>query len=435
MIPEKTMYFSKSIKAKMMTFSRTKPGLIVFVLFFFLLTIFPVNPQLTRENLYWAYVRNAYQHIRTSYYREVSEETLVQGAADGMNGILPQPVNIGYNWMHLESLFFQQSKKFPGLAGKLAEASIDGMVKSLNDPYSVLLTPEKIRVLNNQDNCGIGIEMGGKNGRVVVIAPLPGSPAEKAGMKNGDIIAAVNGVSTLEKGLYETAMLIDGRPGEKIKITVIRNGNRIDCYPVFSRFSIDPLYCCLLTNNIGYIRVRLFNGKIFDEFTGKLKSMRGKKVKGLIIDLRNNPGGDFMESLRLAARFVPEGNLVWVKRRDTEPQPRYSGSGEKFPVPVVVLVNEGSASASEVFAAALVENDKALLMGRPTFGKAAIQTQYKLTGGALLNITTETYLTPKMNNIEGTGIKPRIILDDCSQKDDPVQDSAVKQAWKYLNNL
>ncbi|MCD4786524.1 MAG: S41 family peptidase [Candidatus Eremiobacteraeota bacterium] len=399
----------------------------------FLHTI-PAFAQQSREMLLYSYIMRVRELIKSSYYKPVSDEVLVRGAIDRMRKVLPSiKTPSKYDWRILENYYLGYSQKHPSLAGKLGEAAIDGMVDSLRDPYSVLLTPSKRKILEGGDGSGIGLELGYKKGKVVVIAPIVGSPAKKTGLKSGDRIVAINGRSVRKKSLYETSMLISGKRGQKISISVIRNGRKHTFHPRFAPLEIDPIKYSLLSKNIGYIRIGLFSGKILREFQYALNVMKKKKVRGLIIDLRNNPGGDFMEALRIAARFVPDGVLVWVIKKAGRPMPKKSVSGEKFNAPVVVLINEGSASASEVLAAALSENNRAVLMGRKTFGKGVVQTVYNLTGGARLCLTTEKYLTPKKRNIQDVGLMPKIVIKSAGQNVDPTKDGFVIKAWKYLD--
>ena len=390
--------------------------------------------QRSGEMLYYGYMKKVRDLIKRDFYKPVQDETLVKGAFLAMKKILPsmkEPPN--FKWNSLQSYYLGYSQQNPQIAGKLAEAAIDGMVNALKDPYSVLLNPAKLAILEGGDGSGIGVEVGYKNGKVILIAPIVGGPADKAGLKSGDWIVAVNGKSVKNASLYQTSLLIKGRKGDRINITVIRNGKEMTFRPRFCSLNIKPIHYSLLSKNIGYIRIGVFNGKIYLEFYQALNRMKERKVRGLIIDVRNNPGGDFDESLKMAARLVPKGVLVWTQTKGGKPVPKESGSGSTFPAPVVILVNEGSASASEVFAAAVSENGKGVTMGRKTFGKGVVQTEYRLIGKTRLNLTTHQYLTPKKKNINGKGLKPMIPLKNATQSPNPTKDDFVLRAWKYLD--
>lgn len=390
--------------------------------------------QSINELICYSYMQKVRNLILTDFYKPVDDAVLVRGAVSSMKKVLPSIENPpGYSWKNLETLYMNYARRNSSLAGPLAEAAIDGMINSLNDPYSVLLTPERMKLLEGGDGSGIGVETGFRDGGVFIIAPIVGGPADKAGIKSGDKIVSINGKSVKGKTLYETSLMIKGRKGEKVNLTINRGGKIITFQPVFAPLNTIPIRYVLLSKNIGYIRVGIFTGKIFNEFVYALKQMKKRKVRGLIIDLRNNPGGDFMESLQMAARFVPDGALVWVQKRGGSPEPKQSGSNETFPAPVVILINEGSASASEVFTAALSENGKAVTMGRRSFGKGIVQTEYKVTDGTFIHLTTEQYLTPNKRNIHGKGIQPMIPLKQARQSVISTEDDFVIEAWKYLD--
>lgn len=406
----------------------------VAVLIFAFLVSSAVYAQFDKEQLIHFYLQRVRELIKFNYYRHVTDKAMIKGAIEKMSRVdssMKAPSK--YDWRTFQLYYLGLSRGKPELAGKLGEAALEGMVDALGDPYSVLLTPQKQENMESDDGSAIGVELGARDGKVVIIAPLVGSPAEKAGLIAGDRLEAVKGKPVKGLTYYGASMLIKGREGESIDITVMRNGKKVTCRPVFAQLQIKPIEYMLLSNNIGYIRIRTFTGKIFQEFQYALDVMKKKKVRGLILDLRNNPGGDFNEALRVAARFVPDGTLVWVEKERKAAVPQRSGSGETFPAPVVVLVNEGSASASEVLSAALGENKKATLMGRKTFGKGVVQTDFKLTGNAILRLTTEKYLTPDKHDINGRGIHPQITLPNATQNPVPTKDRFVISAWKYLN--
>ncbi|MCE1246640.1 MAG: S41 family peptidase [Firmicutes bacterium] len=389
--------------------------------------------QASPEMLYLGYIKKVRGVINDSFYKPVTEQTLAGGAFRAMKKVLPDvqiPKNAG--WNTFDSLYISNCSGDPRKAAMVGEASLDGMVEALNDPYSVLLTPSKRAILEGGDGSGIGVEMGARKGKIVVIAPIAGSPAEKAGLKSGDQIVAIRGKSVRNYTLYNASMLITGKRGESIDITVERNGKPITVRPVFQPLKIEPVKYMMLSGNVGYIRIGIFTGKIFSEVQYAINYMKKNNAAGLILDVRNNPGGDFDEALKIAARFVPSGTLVWVVGKDGTPKAKSSGSNETFPAPVVILINEGSASASEVMTAAIGGNGKAVVMGRRSFGKGVVQTVYKLTGGAMLNLTTDKYLTPGKHDIHEIGITPQIILESTSQNPDPVKDKFVMEAWKYV---
>lgn len=415
LISRKTYYFFISLIAIFILFPRA------------------VRAQFDRGSLFYSKINQIRSLIITSFYRQVSDETLVKGAFGKMKKTYPPLAKPSdYSWRSFTEIYLKTSSEKPEIAGILAEAAVEGMVDSLNDPYSVLINPQKRQLMKNGDGSIVGIEMGAKNGKTVVIAPLPGSPAEKAGIRSGDVITAINGLSVEKMNLYEASMLITGKCGEKIEFKIIRGGKRHTFYPVLSFFEIKPVHALMLAENIGYIKIALFNGKMFEKFLQDLTYMKRKKVRGLILDLRNNPGGDVNEALRVVARFVPQGVLAWSTKKNEPDFPLQSISGEVFPSKIVLLVNEGTASAAEIATAALSENKRAVTAGRRTFGKGVVQTVFKPTSETELYLTTEVYLTPEKNNFNGTGILPEIVLENSGLNPDPTKDSFVRYAWNYL---
>lgn len=408
---------------------------VLLILFFLCLTPRQGSCQVSRGLLFYSYIKKVRSLIQESFYRRVDEQALVRGAYAGMKKAVPAlEIPADCSWSAFEGFYLEYSRRSPEAAGAAGEAALDGMVDSLKDPYSVLLTPGKRGILEGGDGSGIGVELGYREGRVVVIAPIVGSPAERAGLKSGDILLSINGQSTQGMSLYQASLLISGRRGESIPLAVARNSQKLAFSPVFETLRIDPIRYALLSGNMGYIKIGVFNGRILKEFQYALNFMKQQKVKGLILDLRNNPGGDLTEALQVAARFVPDGVLVWVVSKGGDAKPCRSGSHESFPAPVAVIINEGTASASEVLAAALSDNSKAVLVGRKSFGKGVIQTEYRLMGGARLNLTTESYLTPNKKDINNNGIVPNYHVKSTAQNIDPAKDPFVHAAWSHLRS-
>ncbi len=405
---------------------------ITFTLIFFAITLFfPLYGQISRGLLFCSYIKKTYTLILKNFYKKVNKEEIIKNGFLRMRKVISFSMPSNYSWEVFERYYLKLSGENPSLAGKLGEEALDGMVEGLHDPYSVLLTPKKLKLLKGGDGSSIGIELGAKKGKVIVVAPITGSPAEKAGFKSGDVILQVGNKSVKGKNLYYISMLIRGRAGDKLPITVLRGSRKITLYPVFSHFKVKPIRYFILPRGIGYVKITHFNGKVYPLFKYALSSMKRRKVKGLILDLRNNPGGDLEESLKIASLFVKKGVLVWVVKRGKASPIKPKGE-EYVNMPLVILVNEGTASASEILSAAIQENKRGVLIGKTTFGKGIIQTEYRLTGGALLRLTTAAYRTPKKRDINGRGIVPNIVVQNAQPTVSVGKDPLVRKAWKIL---
>ena len=294
---------------------------------------------------------------------------------------------------------------------KIMDETIRGYVKGLDDEYSEYMTAEewedyKANALGNY--VGIGIYMGvNKEGNIEVVEPMKDSPAEKAGLKTGDIIVSVNDESVIGINSDIVSSKIKGEEGTKVKVTVLRDTEYIDFEIERKSIKVYHVETQILENNIGYISIKTFDEGCAQEFRNAYNKVKNEGAKDIIIDLRNNTGGLVVESLEIADMILPKGNIELVTV-DAKGNKEYSKS-KKDPIvegKIIVLINEYSASASEILVAALKENDKAKVVGKTSYGKGVIQSVLELNDGSVLKLTVSEYFTPKENKINKIGIKP-----------------------------
>ena len=299
----------------------------------------------------------------------------------------------------------------------LTYGAIRGMLESLNDPYSVFFTPDEIKefsVSMSGEFGGIGIRVSKKDDYIVVVAPIEGTPGYRAGLKPGDKIVAIDDENAVGISLEEAVKRMRGKPGTKVKLTILRGDEKFDVTIIRQIIEINPLSWKLLSGGILYLKLREFSQKAAPKIREAIKEAkrknRGKPFSGVILDLRYNPGGLLSQAVAVANIFLKKGIIVSAKgRKSPERVFRASPSRALLPdVPMVVLVNQGSASASEIVSGALKDNKRALLVGTRTFGKGVVQAMFDLPDGSAIKLTVEKYYTPSGVCIQGIGIEPHI---------------------------
>ena len=299
---------------------------------------------------------------------------------------------------------------------KLIQAAIDGMLTSL-DPHSNYLKPEDFDEMRDQtrgEYGGLGLEVTSEDGVVKVISPMDGTPAARAGIKAGDYITSVNGESVLGLSVSDAVKQMRGRPGESVLLTIARE--KTDSFDVkLVREVIKPKSATArMEGDFGVLRLSGFNEKTTDEAQEAFGALRAKnpKMKGLILDLRNNPGGLLDQAVSISDMFLEGGEIVSQRGRDPRDVERYNARPGDITggLPMVVLINSGSASAAEIVAGALQDRKRAELVGTTSFGKGSVQTVIPLRGGidGALKLTTARYYTPSGRSIQKTGIEPNL---------------------------
>jgi len=301
---------------------------------------------------------------------------------------------------------------------KLLEGAIQGMLSKL-DPHSTLFTPDELKefqVETSGEFGGLGIQITKtENGRLLIVAPIEDTPAYRAGLKAGDIIVKIeNKEVTPDMTLLEAVKLMRGKPGTKITIWIWRKG-WAEPKPftiVRAVIKIKSVKFRIIEGNIGYIRFTMFQKSAVEEFKNVLETLKTKKLKGIIVDVRNNPGGLLDTAIAISDYFLPKGKLiVYTKGRIARSFKKYYSSHEPIvpaELPVVMLVNSGTASAAEILTGALRFNNRALVVGEKTFGKGSVQTLYPLEMDYAVKITTAKYYMPNGECIDGKGIKPDV---------------------------
>jgi carboxyl-terminal processing protease len=297
----------------------------------------------------------------------------------------------------------------------LVQGAIRGMLSTL-DPHSAYMTPEmykEMQVETKGEFGGVGIQIGVKENRLAVIAPIEGTPAYRAGIKAGDYIIKVNEEPTKDLTLMDAVQKMRGPKGTKVSLTIQRDGtvDPLQFTLVRDTIKIESVKAKVL-DNIGYIRLTQFQESTGRDLGKALKQFKEQKIQSTILDLRNNPGGLLTAAVEVSEQFLSNGKLVvYTKGRESKKDEWFAkGRDQMDDSPMIVLVNEGSASASEIVAGALQDYGRAVIVGTTSFGKGSVQTILPLGDGSGLRLTTAKYYTPKGRSIQSTGITPDIVV-------------------------
>ncbi len=320
----------------------------------------------------------------------------------------------------------------------LVYGALKGMLRSL-DPYSQFLDPEayqEIKAETEGQFGGIGVEISFRDGILTVISPVDDTPAARAGLQPEDKIVRIDGESTRDLDLDDAVKKLRGRPGSKVELTVLREeeGRLIDLTLERDIIKVKSIRdVSMIDEDVGYIRLSEFQENTPRDLRKALKDLEAQGMKGLVFDLRNNPGGLLPVAIKVSEEFVPRGKLVvYTEGRNVNQNFRFMSEGTEkpLPYPVVVLVNQGSASASEIVAGALQDHRLGIIMGTKTFGKGSVQTVVPLRDGSAIRLTTSQYFTPAGRLIHGTGIEPDVQLayqrEEKSEKEAEEEESKRK---------
>jgi len=358
---------------------------------------------------------------------------------------VPENKNVDFSlfwkvWDTLGVSYYDKSKLNPS---KMVEGAISGMVAAIGDPYTVYLPPEENKVVEEDlqgSFGGVGIQIGFKGKQLAVIAPLPGTPAEKAGIKAGDFILAIKDEkkkidkTTGGMSLPEAVQIIRGPAGSEVTLTLLRDGQNepIEVKLVRADIKVPSVVLTFEGKNkdIAYLKLLKFGGETENEWNNAVSKIISNNTKGIILDLRNNPGGYLQGAVDIASDFLKLGTVVVSQEVNGKKDDFKTSRLPRLPrYPLVILVNEGSASASEILAGALRDQAEVKLVGKTTFGKGTIQEPKTINGGAGLHITIARWLTPKGEWVNEKGLKPDIEVDD---KPDTTEDEQFNKALEVL---
>ena len=317
------------------------------------------------------------------------------------------------NWINLRKEFL--AKKYSD--NNEAYDAIRDMLSNLNDPYTRFLDPKEfnqMRIDTSGELTGVGIQIvkDKESDSIIIVSPIEGTPAYEAGIKARDKILSIDNISTKGLNIEDAVKLIRGRRGTKVKLEILRNGNsfyksllreRIELKSVTSK--INETKDGLL---IGYVRLKQFNANASREMKDTLKDLEIKKVSGYVLDLRSNPGGLLESSIDISRQFIDKGIIVSTLSKDGLKETKRGNGKALTKKPLIVLVNEGSASASEIVSGAIRDNNRGKLVGKKTFGKGLVQSMRTLVDGSGLTVTVAKYLTPNGTDINKFGITPDI---------------------------
>lgn len=338
-------------------------------------------------------------------------------------------------WDKLNEQYVDKSKLVPE---KMVEGAISGLVSSLEDPYTVFLPPPQNKEAKDELGGafeGVGIQLGFKSDRLAVVAPLEGTPAKKAGVKAGDLIVRIKDQSTQGMTLPEAVSLIRGPKGTQVELTLSREGAG---EPIKVNLTRDTILVKSVTvefkDNVAILKLNRFGDRTQDEWNEAVSKIQGSrsKVQGIVLDLRNNPGGYLDGAVYMAGEFLAPGKVVVTQQSGdgTKESRRVDRNGRLIGTKLVVLINEGSASAAEILAGALQDYKRAVIVGLKSFGKGSVQQPEDFPNGAGLHVTIAKWLRPSGQWIDKTGIKPdvEVKMDD----KDESNDLQLKKAMELL---
>ena len=322
-----------------------------------------------------------------------------------------------------------------------ADGAIRGMMDSIDDPHAAYLDSGQYSMMRQDIQGyfeGIGAEVGVRNGLITIVAPILDTPAYEAGLKTGDVILAIDGESTRGKELFEVINLIRGQQGTTVRLLVrkAKDGANEEVEIVRGVIPLESVRLTMLVGGIGHLRVTSFSGTSKEELQRALERFQRSRGLGLVVDIRNNPGGLVSSVVEVTSQFVDEGLVLYQldgkgNRRDWNADP----GGMALNVPMVVLMNNGSASASEVFAGAIMHHGRAQTIGATTYGKGSVNNLWPLTDGSAVNFTIARWYTPSGMLIEGEGVTPDILQEASLDDSEDLQlDLAIEELTKLIEN-
>ena len=325
---------------------------------------------------------------------------------------------------------------------KMTYGAAAGMVNALGDPYTEFFDPEGAESLQESISGkfeGIGLQIGIREKQLTAIAPIKGTPADKSGIRPGDKIIFIDKNPTSNLSANEAVEIIRGPKGTKVVLTILRDNKNFDVEIIRDVINVPSVEWEMLENNIALLGIYHFANSTGQDFRKAVFEIINSNAKGIILDLRSNPGGLVNQAIEVAGWLLNRNDLVMIERgrNEIENEYRANGSGSLMSYPTVILINEGTASASEILAGALKDNRNLLIIGEKSYGKGTVQKLITLSNGLMLKVTTAEWLTPNKVVINENGITPDIevelTLEDYEQEKDPQLEKAIEEIIKKIN--
>ena len=347
-------------------------------------------------------------------------------------------------WNVLEEKFAVPSEDEDGVINRqqLLWGAVSGLAKSVGDPYTVFFPPEEKKIFESDirgDFEGVGMEIGIRKNVLTVVSPLKGTPADRAGIKAGDRIVQIDGESTEDMTVEEAVRRIRGQKGTAVKLTMLRDGGDgpLEIRVIRDTVIVPNIETQTAEGKVFVIKLSSFSERSPQDFRRALREMVDTQQYGLVLDLRNNPGGFLAASVEIASWFLPAGEVVARERFTSGEERLYRSRGDNIfrKLPMVILVNGGSASASEILAGALREHKVAALMGTKTFGKGSIQELVSITDETSLKVTVARWFTPEGHSISGDGLEPDIIVEQKAGDTEELRDTQLEAAAAKVREL
>lgn len=399
----------------------------------------------------------SYTDLTTEFYKRVDPQTVLNSVQDELNKTLKaRHVSGAVSTLHASdsaqsnvraidiAVEQAQHKAGPSLnSHDLSYAAIDGMMKSVNDRYTVFLSPKEYADLNsgldggNFGGTGIVIQADDTSKYITVSNVVPDGPADKAGIEQDDLIVTIDGASTKGWSIDRASSHLRGKEGTKVTLGIERSGKTLAPITI-TRAQIHQLsvFDKMLPGNIGYVALTVFGKDTADELNIALERLQKRGARAYIMDLRDNGGGYLEAAVGVSSKFISSGPIVSVESRASSITTLEANDTAITPVPLVVLVNGHTASASEITSGAIQDSGVGTIMGTKTFGKGVVQTIFPLGDGSAVKITTARYLTPHNRDINHLGITPDIVVDE-NQKPrfgDPTKDAQLARAVQYIDD-
>lgn len=358
--------------------------------------------------------------------------------AGTVEGLPPEFVKLAEVWALLQERHIDAAAIDPQAA---ADGAIRGMMDSIDDPHAGYLDSDQYSMMRQDIQGyfeGIGAEVGVRNGLITIIAPIPDTPADEAGILSRDVILEIDGESTQGLELFEVINRIRGEKGTTVRLLVRRDrtGETVELEIERGVIPLESVRLTMLVGRIGHLRITSFSGTSKEELETALARFERSQGLGLVVDIRNNPGGLVSSVVEVTSQFVDEGLVLYQldgkgNRRDWNAE----SGGSALDVPMVVLMNNGSASASEVFAGAIMHHGRAETIGETTFGKGSVNNLWPLFDGSAVNFTIGRWYTPSGQLIEGQGITPDIIQEAPENDDEDIQlDFAIERLKEMIES-